>query len=86
MGLALAINLKFCTGVAKGLKLNVRKFWGPKFTFVEVTGEKLVGLMIYCKELKVKKWSFKFEKIHRKKRVIESLKGEILAQVFSCEF
>ena len=34
----------------------------------------------------VKKWSFKFQKIHRKKPVIESPKGEILAQVFSCEF
>ena len=29
--------------MAKGLKLKVRKFWGPNPTFVEVTGEKLVG-------------------------------------------
>ena len=36
-------NLKFCTSLAKGLKLKVRKFWGPNTTFVEVTGEKLVG-------------------------------------------
>ena len=33
-----------------------------------------------------KKRSVKFQKIHRKKPVIESLKGEILAQAFSCEF
>ena len=31
------------TNVAKGLQLKVRKFWGPNPTFVEVTGEKLVG-------------------------------------------
>ena len=43
LGLALGTNLKFCTSVAKGLKLKVRKFWGPNPTFVEVTGEKLVG-------------------------------------------
>ena len=36
-------NLKFCTSVAKGLKLKVRKFWGLIPTFVEVTGKKLVG-------------------------------------------
>ena len=29
--------------MAKGLKLKVRKFWGLILTFVEVTGEKLVG-------------------------------------------
>ena len=29
--------------MAKGLKLKVRKFWGLTHTFVEVTGEKLVG-------------------------------------------
>ena len=34
--------MKFCTSVAKGLKLKVRKFLGPNPTFVEVTGEKLV--------------------------------------------
>ena len=33
----------------------------------------------------VKKWSYKFRKIHRKKPVIESLKEDTLAQ-FSCEF
>ena len=43
MGLALGTNLKFCTSVGKGLKLKVTKFWGPSPTFVEVTGEKLVG-------------------------------------------
>ena len=43
LGLVLGTNLEFCTSVAKGLKLKVRKFWGPNATFVEVTGEKLVG-------------------------------------------
>ena len=33
-----------------------------------------------------KQWSYKFWKIRRKKPVIESLKEETLAQVFSCEF
>ena len=42
LGLALGTNLKFCTRVAKRLKLKVKKFWGPNPTFVEVTGEKLV--------------------------------------------
>ena len=36
LGLALRTNLKF-------LKLKVRKFWSLILTFVEVTGEKLVG-------------------------------------------
>ena len=35
--------LKFYTSVAKRLKLKVRKSWGLILTFVEVTGEKLVG-------------------------------------------
>ena len=35
--------LKFYTRVAKGLKLNVRKFWRLLPTFVEVTEEKLIG-------------------------------------------
>ena len=43
LGLALGTNLKFYTSVAKGLKLKVRKFWGLIPTFLEVTGEKLVG-------------------------------------------
>ena len=43
LGLALCTNLKFYTRVEKGLKLKVRKFWGLIPTFVEVTGEKLVG-------------------------------------------
>ena len=41
--LALGTNLKFYTSVAKGLKLNVRKFWELIPTLVEVTGEKVVG-------------------------------------------
>ena len=43
LGVALATNLKFCTSVAKGLKLKVKKFWGLTPTFEEVTEEKLVG-------------------------------------------
>ena len=42
--MALDTNLKFYTIVAKGLKLKVKKFWGLIPTFVEVTGEKLVGM------------------------------------------
>ena len=37
LGLALGVNLKFYTSVAKGLKLKVRKFWGLILTFVEIT-------------------------------------------------
>ena len=43
LGLALGTNLKFCASLSKGLKLKVRKFLGLIPTFVEVTGEKLVG-------------------------------------------
>ena len=43
LGLALGTNLKFYTSVAKGLKLNGRKFFGLISTFVEVTGEKIVA-------------------------------------------
>ena len=43
LGLALGTNLKFYTSLLKGLKLKVRKFWGLVLTFIEVTGEKLVG-------------------------------------------
>ena len=35
--------MKFFTSVAKWLKLKARKFWGLNPTFVEVTGQKLVG-------------------------------------------
>ena len=40
---ALGTNFKFCTSVAKRLKLKVIKFGGLNPTFVEVTGEKLKG-------------------------------------------
>ena len=43
LGLALGMVLKFYTSVVKGLKLKSRKFWELISTFVEVTGEKLVG-------------------------------------------
>ena len=36
-------NLRFYTSVEKGLKIKVGKFWGLIPSFVEVTGEKLVG-------------------------------------------
>ena len=41
--LALGKILKFYASVAKRLKLKVRKFLGLIPTFVEVTGEKLIG-------------------------------------------
>ena len=41
--LALGTNLKFYTSLSKGLKLKGRKFLGLISTFVEVTGEKLLG-------------------------------------------
>ena len=43
LGLATGANLKFYTGLSKGLTLKVRKFWGLILTFVDVTGGKLVG-------------------------------------------
>ena len=43
LGLALAMALKFYTSWAKGLKLKVRKFLELMSTFVEITGEKLIG-------------------------------------------
>ena len=41
LGLAVGMNSKFSTSVAKGLQLKFRKFYGLVPTFVEVTGEKL---------------------------------------------
>ena len=41
-GLALGMDLKFYTSLAKGLKLKGWKFWGLIYTFAEVTEEKLV--------------------------------------------
>ena len=43
LGLALGTNFKFYTSVAKVLKLKVRMVLRLNSTFVEVTGEKLVG-------------------------------------------
>ena len=42
LGLALGMVLKFNVSEAKELKLKVRR-WGLILTFLEVTGEKLVG-------------------------------------------
>ena len=35
--------LKFYSSIAKWLKLKVRKIWAQIPTFIEVTGEKLLG-------------------------------------------
>ena len=43
LGVAQGMALKLYTSVAKRLKLQFRKFLGLILTFVEVTGEKLVG-------------------------------------------
>ena len=43
LGLALGMDSKFYTSVAKELKLKVRKFFTLIPTFVEGTREKLVG-------------------------------------------
>ena len=43
LGLAPGMVLKFYTSVAKGLKLKIKEVWGLILTFVEGTGEKLVG-------------------------------------------
>ena len=54
LGLALGMNLKFYTSMAKELKLKVRKFWRLFSTFVEVPEEKLVRALFwppYCPTL-----------------------------------
>ena len=48
LGLALGTNLQFYTSLSKRLKLKVRRFFGLIPTFVEVTGEKLVGGGSFC--------------------------------------
>ena len=40
--------LKFNISAAKGLKLNVRKYWGLIFTFAKVTKKKLVEEGAFC--------------------------------------
>ena len=45
LGLALAMALKFNTNMVESLKLKVRNFWEPIPIFVEVIGEKLVGVL-----------------------------------------
>ena len=47
-GLALGTSLKFYTSVGIKLKIKVRKFWRLIPTFVEVTGEKLVGGRLFA--------------------------------------
>ena len=41
--LALGMTWKFYTSLAKEIILKAREFWGAIPTFVEPTGEKLVG-------------------------------------------
>ena len=41
--LTLEMIFEFYTSVERVLKLKVRRFWGLSPTFVEVTGETLVG-------------------------------------------
>ena len=48
LGLAQVTNWKFYISVVKGLELKVSKFWGLIFTFVEVTGEKLVEVDLFA--------------------------------------
>ena len=43
LGLTPGTNLTFYNSVAKALQLKVRKFLELNLTFVEVTGEELVG-------------------------------------------
>ena len=43
LGLALGMNLKFYSSVEKGLKQKGKTFLVPSPTFLQVTGEKLVG-------------------------------------------
>ena len=60
LGLALGTAFKVYTSVAKGLQLKVRKFLGLIPTFVEVTGEKLVGGPFYpliLNRVKILIWS-----------------------------
>ena len=40
------MTMKFYTSVPKGLKLKVKKVDGLSFTFVAVTGEKLIRRLI----------------------------------------
>ena len=48
VGLALGKNLKFYTSLPKWLKLKLRKFGGLFPKFVEVTGEKLLGVRLFA--------------------------------------
>ena len=59
LGLVLGTNVKFYISVAKGLKLKVKKFLGLILTFVEVTGEKLVGGLFVSNRA----WSFSEDNI-----------------------
>ena len=50
LGLVLSKNLKVYTSMAKWLKIKVfgQKFLGPKSTFVENTGKKLVRSCLFA--------------------------------------
>ena len=51
LGSSLIIRMAIIN-VAKRLKLKVRKFWGLIRTFVEVTGEKLLGKLLSLNKAK----------------------------------
>ena len=55
MGLAVGMALKFYTSVAKRLKIKARKFLGLIYTFVEVTGGKLVRALSrpFCSKMRM---------------------------------
>ena len=48
MGLLLGKKLTYYTSVAKGLKLNVRRFLGLILAFLKVTEKELVGGGVIC--------------------------------------
>ena len=63
LGLALGMTLKLYTNVTKWLKLKVRKFLGLIPSFVEVTGEKLVGFFFLPSPI-LNRVKSKFQIIH----------------------
>ena len=73
---SLGANLKYCTSVAKGLNLTVRKFWGLISTFVKVAVKKLVGGLFaprllppsppasFLNRVKIKSFALSHDKVH----------------------
>ena len=72
LGFALGTNLKFYTIVAKGLKLKVKRFWRLIPTFVEVTGEKLVGMAFLPSPLPIlNRVNLKLEQLQKTKKTLK---------------